>query len=104
MRITAWKNGKHQRSGTSYGLSINALDRDRVISRFWQTVIVVLPDGEIIESNIAKDSFWGNCPHLINRKFSRWFFSNNFAPWPPAQPPIFELRHRRNNEFVIVDT
>jgi hypothetical protein len=43
---TAWKNGKHNRTGTGYGFELSPEDRDEHFSREWQAVILDLPHGD----------------------------------------------------------
>lgn len=101
MKVIAWKNGKHGRKGTSYGLSFMHHERDRYLSRTWTEIIVHLPNGQDIVANIAKPSFWNKCPHLIDARFTDWFFEKGFAPWPNRNPPDFNLAHRNNNVFDL---
>ena len=103
MKVTAWKNGTHRGRNTSYGLKIAFLeDRDRHFERIWQTVFVQLPNGETVEVNIDKDSFWNNsCRELIHLGIRDWLFDSDHAPWPDRQPPSFFLLPVRERSFVV---
>lgn len=103
MKVIAWKNGKHARKGTSYGLSVKLHDRDRYLSRTWKDIIVHLPNGQEVVINIDKPSFWNDCPHLIDARFTDWFYEKGLAPWPNRQPPCFNLFHRNTNVFDLYE-
>lgn len=105
MKVTAWNNGSHHSTGSGYGLKISIEDRDRSFERSWKTVEVELPNGEVVESNIDKDSFWSpNCRELISKQFGAWFIESNLAPWDKGGPPEFELEHIYGNRFRLSET
>ncbi|MEZ5519553.1 MAG: hypothetical protein R3F41_19070 [Gammaproteobacteria bacterium] len=105
MKVTAWNNGSHHSTGAGYGFKIKIEDRDAHFDRSWGTVEVELPTGEIVESNIAKDSFWGaKCRELIDQQFGIWLLDRNLAPWQKGSPPVFELEHISGNRFRLSET
>ena len=102
MIVTAWNNGKHRSSGAGYGFKLSVLDRDHHIGRDWQSVFVSLPNGTVVEANVAKPSFWSKkCRELINRDFGAWLIESGHAPWPQGQPPKFNLQLLSNNRFRL---
>jgi len=102
MKVTAWNNGKHHRTGAGYGLKLAASDRDRYFHRSWKTVFVHFPDGEEAEVNTAKASFWNeSCRELISQKIGQWLIETRKAPWPAGAPPKFELIPQRARNFKL---
>ncbi len=102
MKVTAWNNGKHHRTGAGYGLKLAVSDRDRYFRKSWKTVVVHLPNGENAEVNTAKASFWNeSCRELINRKIGQWLLETHKAPWPAGAPLKFELIPQGEKHFVL---
>ena len=103
MRVTAWNNGLHHRSGTGYGLRVSAPDRDRHFEPHWPSVLLLLPGAENeIDVNIAKRSFWsGKCGELLHCEIGRWLRGRGLAPWPKRKPPKFELLPGGGNHFRV---
>lgn len=84
MIVTVWSNG----SG-SYGLKIDASNRDKFFKREWKTIFLQL-EGEPteIEVNVNKSSFWNPvCRELIHREIGRWLQANGLVPWAITIPP-----------------
>ncbi len=105
MIVTAWNNGKHHSSGAGYGFKLSAQDRDAQFERGWESVLVSLPNGTIVEANTNKASFWSDkCKELINQQFGEWLIQNQFAPWRKGHPPKFELTHTSANRFTLDET
>ncbi len=102
MIVTAWNNGKHNKSGAGYGLKVSVQDRDANFSRAWDSVTIKLPDGTQVASNINKSSFWRDkCRELINKEFGHWLIDNGYAPWQKGRPPKFELTRVSDNQFRL---
>ena len=102
MKVTAWNNGSHHASGAGYGLKVAHTDRDRFFQKSWKSVVIVLPNGEEFDVNIAKDSFWSDtCRELISNKLGKWLIQNNHTPWPKGSPPRFELSVMSDNRFSL---
>jgi len=103
MIVTAWNNGDYHESGAGYGLTMSACDRDRYLSREWDSVILELegvPDP--ITVNIGKQSFWeGDCPELIKKEIGQWLRGNGKAPWPKWHPPKFSMEPISGNRFSV---
>lgn len=103
---TAWNNGQHHESGAGYGFKVPAPDRDAMFARHWNTVILELPNGVdtvIATANIDKDSFWtGDCRELISQTIGTWLRGHDYAPWPPRDPPKFEVTHVNGFTFRVV--
>ena len=105
MIVTAWNNGRHYKTGAGYGLKLSVADRDRHIRRNWKTVVVELPNGQKIEANIDKPSFWSDsCREIISSEFGAWLLQARHAPWPKGRPPKFELTHKSGNVFKLAGT
>jgi len=103
MIVTAWNNGAHHTSGAGYGLTMSACDRDRYLSREWDSVILELEGvPNLIIVNIRKQSFWeGDCPELIKKEIGQWLRSNGKAPWPKRHPPKFCMEPMSGNRFFV---
>lgn len=105
MKVTAWNNGKHHTTGAGYGFKISITDRDAHFNRDWRSVFVSLPNGTVVEANVAKPSFWSEqCRELINRQFGQWLIRSGHAPWPQGRPPKFSLRRIGENRFRLEET
>lgn len=93
MIVTAWTNGKQTARGASYGLQINATDRDRYFQREWKTITLVLEgQSASVTINIAKSSFWNKtCRELISAEVGRWLVKNGLVPWLKGHPPKLVL-------------
>ena len=102
MKVTAWNNGSHHRTGAGYGLKIEASDRDRYFRKVWESVYVQLPNGLQIEINTSKASFWNDtCRELINKEIGRWLIESGNAPWSFGRPPIFKLLPQQERHFIL---
>lgn len=104
MRVTAWNNGSHQRSGTGYGLKIGLIDRDENFDRNWKSVFLLLPDSnQPLELNIDKKSFWSSsCRELIHKEIGLWLINSGLAPWPKGHPPKFTLINLQGANFRLI--
>ncbi len=103
MKVTSWNSGKHLESGAGYGLKLSIEDRDTFFDKNWTTVFVQLPNnGEEIEINIAKPSFWNKtCRELISQDIGIWLRSEDLAPWTKGKPPKFELLPNGDKKFRV---
>jgi hypothetical protein len=102
MIVTAWNNGKHLSSGAGYGIKLSIQDRDLYFDPKWNSAIVSLPDGNKVEANINKSSFWnGTCRELINKQIGQWFIGSRLAPWQKGSPPKLKLIHIAENRFKL---
>lgn len=101
MRWTAWNNGSHATSGAGYGLKVPASDRDQRFDRRWKTVVVELPDGNEVEVNVAKASFWSTCRELIHRDIGRWLRASGRAPWQSGSPPSVSVEVAGARRFRV---
>ena len=104
MIVTAWNNGTHSKSGAGYGVRLDANDRDRFFKREWKSIRLSLEGtSDVIEVNIAKQSFWGPaCRELISAEIGRWLLHNGLAPWPKGNPPRISLKHIESNRFLLM--
>lgn len=103
MIVTAWNNGKHNKTGSGYGFKISIEDRNNFFDKIWDHVLVILPNGIEVEANINKPSFWSNtCRELINKKFGEWLIEFKLTPWRKGNPPKFEMLPISENKFRIV--
>lgn len=92
MKVTAWNNGNHLKSGAGYGLKVSTSDRDTYFDPGNKSVTIRLPNGNEIAANTAKASFWnGTCRELIHKEIGQWLIEDGYAPWPKGRPPKFEL-------------
>ena len=73
MKVTAWNNGSHLKSGVGYGLKVDIRDRDTYFDPDAESVALRLPNGKEIAVNTAKVSFWSEtCSELIHKEIGRW--------------------------------
>lgn len=102
MKVTAWNNGAHRKTGAGYGLKININDRDEFFKKSWEYIILKLDDCEV-QVNTNKSSFWDNkCRELINKEIGKWLLKNRLAPWVKGTPPKITLKLIKNNRFRLV--
>jgi hypothetical protein len=105
---TAWKCGKHRRTGGGYGFKVRVADRDRYFDRSWKSVTIALPTsgGHVTATaNTAKRSFWGpTCHELTSKDIGTWFLEHGLAPWPRGFPPKFAVAPRGERHFEVTDT
>ena len=92
MKVTAWNNGQHSKTGAGYGVKLSAEDRDREFCRSWSTVTVALEGEGSIQVNVEKKSFWNeSCRELIHADIGKWLRAYGLAPWPKGKPPKLHL-------------
>ena len=95
MKWTAWRNGRHNAPGVSYGFRVSYGDRNSHFNRNWTAVLIELPSDRGLmkaEANIAKRSFWEPaCGELITSEVGTWFRQLGLVPWPPRKPPVFNV-------------
>ncbi|MCX5886413.1 MAG: hypothetical protein NT096_10975 [Proteobacteria bacterium] len=103
MVVTAWNNGRHNESGSGYGIKISVADRDQHFQKNWKTILLRIDDQKKeIKINTNKKSFWGNtCRELIHKQIGLWFRQTKMAPWPKGTPPSLKLIHVSNNHFML---
>ncbi len=102
MIVTAWHNGTAEESGAGYGLKVRAVDRDTYFKRSWTSAVIVLPDGNEANVNVAKQSFWGRqCRELISAAIGRWMLAEELAPWADGKPPRLELEPEGEARFSL---
>ena len=103
MKVSAWASGRHATNGIGYGLKVSVADRDQNFNRMATSVRLRLPGGsEPVVVNTAKKSFWnGTCRELISKEIRDWFWANGYAPWPPGEPPKFELTPLGGDEYRV---
>jgi hypothetical protein len=101
--VTAWKSGKHNRTGGGYGLKVAAPDRDRYFERCWSDVAIQLGDGgDVAIARINGKSFWNDtCRELRSQKIGKWLLREEIAPWPHGCPPKLELEPLNENLFKV---
>lgn len=98
MRVTAWNNGRHLKSGAGYGLKVDIRDRDTYFDPGAESVSLRLPNGKEFAVNTAKASFWSEtCRELIHKEIGQWLIENGRAPWPKGRPPKFDLSKDGNH-------
>ena len=103
MKVTAWNNGSHLKSGAGYGLKVDIRDRDTYFDPGIESVALQLPNGKEITVNTAKASFWSEtCRELIHNEIGQWFIENGYAPWPKGRPPKFDLSRVGNHYELSV--
>ncbi len=103
MIVTAWKNGRHHASETSYGLKVAASDRDRFFDPEEDSAVLELGGWVApVTVNTHKDSFWGPaCRELIDREIGCWLRQNGLAPWPKGRPPKLVMVPLGRNRFAV---
>ncbi len=102
MKVTAWNNGKHHKSGAGYGIKISLIDRDRYFKKSWESIYLKLPNGVDAEINTYKASFWNDsCRELISKEIGKWFIDYKKAPWHFGSPPKFHMSSNSERHFVL---
>ncbi|MGR3913051.1 MAG: hypothetical protein OD918_00750 [Gammaproteobacteria bacterium] len=96
MIVSAWTNGR-----TAFGLKVREPDRDEYFSKKWASVLIDLPNGNVAEANVAKESFWGGYRELISFAIREWLEETGSIPWKTGKPPKFVLTHVESNRFRI---
>ncbi len=95
MIVTTWKNGKHAKKGTSYGLRIGTSDREKFFDREWEAVVVEFEgsDSETVV-NVGKGSFWTpGCGELISTDIRDWLYKTGVVDtWEKGHPPRLILK------------
>ena len=94
--VSAWTNG-----GNAFGLKVREQDRDEHFSKKWVSVFIDLPNGNVAEANVAKESFWGAYRELISFAIREWLDETGNIPWQTGKPPKFVLTHTEGNRFRI---
>ena len=104
MKITAWNNGMHNKSGSGYGFKVSKIERDRVFKKEWKSIYLSIPGNiNAVEINIDKRSFWNDsCRELINREIGLFFIAYGLTPWPSRKPPKFNLEILVGNHFQLI--
>ena len=98
--VTAWNNGKFNRTGAGYGLRLHATDRDAVFSRSWSDVVLSLPSSKKARVRLSS-SFWRDCPELRSAEIGRWLISAGYGRWPERRPPTFIVIRVSGNYFRV---
>ena len=104
MTWTGWNNGKKHSTGAGYGFKIDAVERDRDFKPEWEHISVELPtlSGNIVvEVNVDKQSFWGDCREIISAGIGRWMLDQGYAPWQKGRPPKFEVEPLGERAFRV---
>ena len=104
MIVTAWKNGTPSKTGTGYGVKLNAEDRDRYFRRDWETIELELEGyANVVKVNVAKHSFWNStCRELIHSEIGRWLMDHGMDSWQMRQPPKLSLKFIGGNRFRLM--
>lgn len=103
MNVVAWNNGKHQTSGTGYGIRLAAEERDRFFDRRDEFITMRIegrPDS--FRVNTKKKTFWNEkCRELIHREIGVWLRNSGLAPWIRGAPPSLILRKLKDGTFRL---
>ena len=103
MKVIAYNNGLHHKTGVGYGLKVNKQDRNRYFYRSWESLFISLPGRESeIELNINKAVFWNDTRReLISKEIGLWLIDNGYVPWPLRHPPKFTLLQKQDKHFIL---
>ncbi|MCD4785580.1 MAG: hypothetical protein K8T10_17295 [Candidatus Eremiobacteraeota bacterium] len=101
MMVSGWSNGKREKRGSGYGISINEKDRERYFKEEWSSVNIEFSDGNSIDVNIVEGTFWKDCPELRKKEIGEWMIKNNLAPWEKRSPPKLELIPIEDRRFIL---
>ena len=102
MVVTAWNNGGHHSDGNGYGLKIKKIDRNTLIQKSWNSIILEMEHESPITLNISKKSFWGeSCREVISKEIGMWLIKHKLAPWKKGKPPKFNLVPIEKNLFRL---
>jgi hypothetical protein len=100
MRVSAWNNGTHLKSGAGYGLRMSRAIRDRWFRPEWPNVVLELDGGTRVAISLTP-SFWRSCSELRSAELGRWLLRLGLAPWPSGAPPFLELEHMEGSRFRL---
>ena len=101
MKVSGWSNGTpNDRTGAGYGVRIRYNDRDRYFQRNWDSVEVVLDDGEVVNVSLS-ETFWTTCPELRSSVIGRWMINQGVIPWAKGKPPEFDLEPIGDRRFRL---
>jgi hypothetical protein len=91
MNVTAWKGGRFENPSIAYGIRIGPEDRSRYFQPEWETIIVEIAGGSVVEATLTA-GFWQDCPEVRHPAFRDWFKSKRLIPWSAMENRIQEQR------------
>lgn len=94
--VTAWNNGLHV-----YGIALSIANRNRVFSREWSEVFLLLEDEQNLICVKLTRGFWNQCPELRSVEIGYWMIKHKYAPWQNGLPPKFVLIKQKDNIFYL---
>jgi len=101
MKVSGWSNSTpNDRTGAGYGIRVQYKDRDRYFQRDWNSVEIVLDNGESVEISLS-ETFWTTCPELRSSAIGRWMLNRGVTPWPKGRPPQFSLEPIGDRRFRL---
>ena len=101
MIVTAWNNGKHNKSGYGYGLRIGTINRDKFFKKNWKIVTLSLEGySKNVEVKITP-GFWNKCSEIRNREIGLWFQQLKCTTWPKDKPPEFIMEVKSERFFSV---
>lgn len=90
MKVTAFNNGDHLKSGGGYGIRIPIEYRAVFFNSQWKKIRLTLEGDLTFDVNIS-ESFWSTCPELRSIEIGKWMILRGHRYWPLRNPPKFKL-------------
>jgi hypothetical protein len=87
MNVKAWSNGKGV-----YGIRIGGANREKFFNPQWRQITVEIGGAPRLFKLTA--GFWKDCPEFRDsgaKWIERWLRDESAVPWPPYQPPSYQL-------------
>ena len=104
MIVTAWKNGRHNKTGAGYGFRLKIPDRNTVFKNDWESILLTLDDAtEPFEVKITP-SFWRRCCELRSKEIGLWLIwlmKKGLVNWPKGNPPKFSMETISEKHFTV---
>jgi len=101
MKVSGWSNSTpNDHTGAGYGIRVQYKDRDRYFQRDWNSVEIVLDNGESVEISLS-ETFWTTCPELRSSAIGRWMLNRGGIPWAKGKPPQFDLESIGDQRFRL---
>jgi hypothetical protein len=89
MKVKTWNNGKHNKSGSGYGVKINRSDRDKYFSREWKSITLCVGT-QNLEVQLS-DTFWTTCSEFRSKVIGEYLIENGLETWTKGKPNELKL-------------
>jgi len=102
MKVKAWKNSTHENPNVCYGIKLKFIDRDKLLSKGYDHILLHLNQKEKpAPINFSQSFRHGSCPELRSTYIGMWLKQQGLIPWEKGFPPILMLTHLHDNHFQL---